>query len=254
MLHTTGIATEQDLAKVIPAKERLEKGPIAIIECFQEIPCNPCSTACKNGAIKQSADINDRPVIDVNKCNGCGICMSKCPGLAIFVVDETYSDKEALVKIPYEFLPLPEEGSNITGLDREGKPACRVKVIKVLNTRYQDRTPIISLAVPKEYSMVVRSIRLDDYFGDTTMVCRCEEVTLGQIREYIRKGYTSLDELKRISRCGMGPCQGRTCRQLLMQEISAATQTPIAELKIPTFRPPVKPIRMDLLLGGEENE
>ena len=110
------------------------------------------------------------------------------------------------MKMPYEFLPLPEEGTYVTGLDREGKPVCRAKVVKVQNTKAQDRTPVVSLAVPKELSMVVRCLSLDDYYSDNTIICRCEEVTLGEIREYIRKGYQTIEEIKRISRCGMGPC------------------------------------------------
>jgi Fe-S-cluster-containing hydrogenase component 2 len=254
MLKSTGIATKEDLEKVIPPKERLARGPVAIIECFERIPCNPCYTSCKRGAIKEFEDINDCPKLDYDICNGCGVCISNCPGLAIFVVDETYSESEALIKLPYEFVPLPKEGDFITGLDRAGKPACRAKVIRVQNSRAQDRTPVVSLAVPREFSMVVRSMSLDDYYSDNTIVCRCEEVTLGEIREYIRKGYTTVDQIKRISRCGMGPCQGRTCTPLIMQEISRATGQSIADLKTPTYRPPTVPIKLGQLTGGENDE
>lgn len=254
MIEKTGVATEQDLALVTPPAERRAKGPVAVIECFQNIPCNPCYTACKRGAIQEFADINDRPIIDIEKCNGCGVCISHCPGLSIVVIDESYSDTEALIKLPYEFVPLPQEGSFVTALDREGKPVCRAKVVKVLNTKAQDRTPVISLAVPKEMSMTVRFFNQEDFYSDNTIVCRCEEITLGEIREYIRKGYQSLDEIKRISRAGMGPCQGRTCRQLIMQELAAATGTKMSELRMSTFRPPTKPIKLGFLLGGDDNE
>ena len=180
MLKSTGIPTQKDLESVVPSKERLAKGPVAIMECFEKIPCNPCYTSCKRGAIKEFEDINDRPQLNVDICNGCGVCISNCPGLAIFVVDETYSETEALVKIPYEFSPLPEEGTYVTGLDREGKPVCRAKVVKVQNSKAQDRTPVVAIVVPKELSMVVRCLSLDDYYSDNTIVCRREEVTLGK--------------------------------------------------------------------------
>ncbi|OGO76991.1 MAG: hypothetical protein A2Y23_03160 [Clostridiales bacterium GWB2_37_7] len=254
MLEKTGVATEQDLAKAIPTKERLAKGPVAIIECFQRIPCNPCYTSCKRGAIKEFEDINDTPEINFEICNGCGVCVSNCPGLAIVVVDESYSNEEALVKIPYEFLPLPVEGSFVTGLDREGKPVCRAKVMKVLNTKAMDRTPLITLAVPKELSMTVRFMKHHDIYSDNTFICRCEELTLGELRELIRKGYNTIDEIRRISRAGMGPCQGRTCRQLIMQELAAATGKKMSEMPISTFRPPVKPIKLGTIAGGERGE
>ena len=210
MLKSTGIPTEKDLESVIPSKERLSKGPVAIMECFEKIPCNPC-TSCKRGAIKEFEDINDRPQLDVDICNGCGVCISNCPGLAIFVVDETYSETEALVKISYEFLPLPEEGTFVTGLDRAGKPVCRAKVVKVQNTKAQDRTPVVSLAVPKEFSMVVRCLSLDDYYSGSYHHLPLRRGYAGRNKGTLGKGYQTVDEIKRISRCGMGPCQGRTC-------------------------------------------
>ncbi len=252
MLIKSGVPTKKDIEEITPSKERMAKGPVAVIECYQKIPCNPCYTACKFGAIKEFKDINDRPTIDYDLCTGCGQCLMKCPGLAIFIIDESYSDKEALVKIPYEFLPLPEEETYVTGLDREGKPVCRAKVIKVQKAK--NKTNVVTLVVPKEKSMDVRFFNIEDYYSDNTIICRCEGVTLGEIRELIRSGYTTLDEIKRISRAGMGPCQGRTCRQLIMQEITKATGQNMEDMTMTTFRPPTKPIKLGSLLGGEEDE
>jgi Fe-S-cluster-containing hydrogenase component 2 len=160
MLEKTGIPTEEQIKEVTPSKERLSRGPVAIIECFQEIPCNPCYTSCSQGAIKELVDINEKPELDFDKCNGCGVCISKCPGLAIFVVDESYSEDKALVKLPYEFLPLPEKGDIVNALDRSGQIVGQAEVIKVVNTKAQDRTPVIWIAVDKELSMKVRNIEM----------------------------------------------------------------------------------------------
>lgn len=162
MLSQTGVPTIEDLNKVFPNDEKLNLGPVAIIECFQNIPCNPCYTACNNSAIKPFKDINDLPNINHTECNGCSLCISKCPGLAIMVLDMTYSDTEALIKIPYEFLPLPTSQSIVKGLDREGNYVCDVRVEKVLNTKFLDRTPIISIAVKKEFAKIIRNIRMED--------------------------------------------------------------------------------------------
>ena len=68
----------------LPTDEQLKKG-VAIIECIQEIPCDPCVAICPVSSISMK-DINDIPKIDYNKCTGCKRCVGICPGLAIFVV------------------------------------------------------------------------------------------------------------------------------------------------------------------------
>lgn len=93
---------------------------------------------------------------------------------------------------------------------------------------------------------------------DNTIVCRCSDLTLSDIRKLIQEGYTSFDEIKRISRAGMGPCQGRTCSQLILREISLMTNQPINDLVPGTYRPSVKAIKLgaiaDHALGGEDFE
>ncbi len=79
---------------------------------------------------------------------------------------------------------------------------------------------------------------------DKTIVCRCSDVTIDEIRDLIKKGYTTFDEIKRVSRVGMGPCQGRTCMQTVLKEISIMTGKPIAEVMPGTYRPPVKAIKL----------
>jgi len=87
--------------------------------------------------------------------------------------------------------------------------------------------------------------------ADRTIVCRCEDISMAEIRDLIKQGHTSIDEIKRISRSGMGPCQGRGCRQIIAAEIAKATGCPIEQVAVPKFRPPIKPIRLGYLLGGE---
>ncbi len=80
-----------------------------------------------------------------------------------------------------------------------------------------------------------------------TIICRCEDITLEEIRACIREGYQTIDEIKRVTRAGMGPCQGRTCRLLIAQELASYYHIPIEEVLMPTFRPPTKPITMGAL-------
>lgn len=160
MLTKSGVPSEDDLDKVFPSLEQLEKGPIAIFECYQNIPCNPCFTACPTGAILPFEDLNDLPKLLETKCTGCGICISKCPGLAISIIDYTYSETETLMKLPYEFLPLPKENEYVIALDRKGDEVCKAKVVKIVNTKKFDKTPVVSIAFHKKYLKQVRHFKL----------------------------------------------------------------------------------------------
>ncbi|MDW7671887.1 MAG: (2Fe-2S)-binding protein [Bacillota bacterium] len=248
MLEKTGVATPEDIESVFPSEERLKKGPVVIVECFREIPCNPCYTACNQNAIKEFVDINDLPNVDHGNCNGCGLCISKCPGLAIRVLDMTWSETEAVVRIPYEFLPLPEAGDVVDGLDREGNAIADARVEKVQNTKAMDKTPVIWLAVKKEFAKEVVFMRPQrpkrDERNDSTIVCRCSDVTLGEIREMVEAGFTTVDEIKRLTRAGMGPCQGKTCGQIILREISTMAGKSMAELSLGTYRPPIKSVKL----------
>ena len=89
---------------------------------------------------------------------------------------------------------------------------------------------------------------------DTTVICRCEDITLDDVRKLISDGHHTLEEIKRVCRCGMGPCQGRTCTPLIAQEISRVTGKPLAEVALPTFRPPTAPITLGALAGGDSHD
>jgi len=79
---------------------------------------------------------------------------------------------------------------------------------------------------------------------ENTMICRCEDITLAEISECIAEGYHTIDDIKRVTRAGMGPCQGRTCRSLIAQELSRHYKIPMEEVVMPTFRPPIKPVKL----------
>ena len=79
------------------------------------------------------------------------------------------------------------------------------------------------------------------------MICRCEDITREEILACIADGYVTLDEIKRVTRAGMGPCQGRTCRHLIATELSRAFGVPMEEVLMTTFRPPVKPMSLGAL-------
>lgn len=89
---------------------------------------------------------------------------------------------------------------------------------------------------------------------ENTIICRCSDVSLADVRRLIAEGYTSLDEIKRITRIGMGPCQGKTCGLLVLREISLATGKSMSELKNHTNRPVAVGVKLGLIAKSSEEE
>lgn len=143
-----------------PSKGRIKKGPVVVIECPQEIPCNPCELSCPFGAIKVGEPITNLPVLKEDKCKACGKCLTICPGMAIFLLNWTYNNKEASLTIPYEFLPFPYEGEKVDCTNRLGEKLCEGRVIKVVSLEKNERTGLVTFAFPKEFYREVRNIRL----------------------------------------------------------------------------------------------
>ena len=80
-----GIMTTEELRAIghYPSEERMRKGPVAVCECLQRIPCNPCESSCPFHAITIGEDISNLPELDADKCVGCGSCITHCSGLAL---------------------------------------------------------------------------------------------------------------------------------------------------------------------------
>lgn len=84
-----------------------------------------------------------------------------------------------------------------------------------------------------------------------TVICRCEEITQEDILEAIRSGETTLDAIKKRTRAGMGFCQGRTCRRLVAQLISAYSNIPLDAASGGSIRIPVGPLSLGLIAETE---
>jgi NAD(P)H-nitrite reductase large subunit len=84
---------------------------------------------------------------------------------------------------------------------------------------------------------------------EDTVVCRCEEVTAGEVRDAVAYGATTLDALKTRTRTGQGPCQGRTCGPILARMIAQQSSQSPADAGLFHARPPVKPVPLAALAG-----
>lgn len=77
---------------------------------------------------------------------------------------------------------------------------------------------------------------------DETLVCRCEEVTAGELRRIAAQGCPGPNQAKAFTRCGMGPCQGRMCGLAVAEIFAKAHGVPVSEIGYFRVRPPLKPI------------
>ena len=157
-LLTQGYVADDEIAR-FPGVTK-QRGIHPVIECTQNIPCNPCQDACRKGCIRIGKDITSLPAVDTDsQCVGCGLCVAACSGQAVFLVDEDYEEGYASVTLPYEFLPLPETGARGTALDRSGAPVCEAEVVEIRTSPAFDHTNLLTMKVPADMAMTARFFR-----------------------------------------------------------------------------------------------
>jgi NADPH-dependent 2,4-dienoyl-CoA reductase/sulfur reductase-like enzyme len=92
-----------------------------------------------------------------------------------------------------------------------------------------------------------------DTIEDDTLLCRCEEITWREVREWLGRGINSATQLKMATRVGMGRCQGRFCganlRDLLARELGEQADLDDSL----TVRPPTKPVSLGALAEMTED-
>lgn len=156
-----GYLTDEEVEKY-PGVKKKKCGIYPVMECTQNIPCNPCQDACLKHCIRIGEKITSLPAVDeTQNCVGCGRCVANCPGQAIFLINDDYSDNAATVTMPYEFLPLPEPGDTGIALGRDGKEVCKAEVVSLRSVKDFDQTHLLTIKVPKEYSMRARFFAME---------------------------------------------------------------------------------------------
>lgn len=79
---------------------------------------------------------------------------------------------------------------------------------------------------------------------DSVIICRCEEITRGEIRQAVHDGMFTMNEVKRYLRAGMGLCQGQTCGRLVRNIIAAELGVSANKIEYPISRAPARPVTM----------
>lgn len=252
--------TTSQILKSKPGKSTREflpnetKGVIPVMHCMQEIPCNPCSALCSQGLIKIAAeDIRKVPefIGTSESCKGCLKCVIGCPGLAITLVDYRRDASQPLVTIPFEFgEDRVKKGEFITVTDTEGFELDDLPVVAVRGNQKTDRTWLVQVKAPKDYAERIAGIQVQSQMvslpvnryvsriENETIVCRCERVTAGEIRDVIHRGIRDINEIKTVTRAGMGACGAKTCDSLIkriFREEGIPNSNIVSQTKRPLF-------------------
>ena len=82
---------------------------------------------------------------------------------------------------------------------------------------------------------------------DDMIICRCEEITRGEIRRAVHDGMFTITEIRRYLRCGMGLCQGQTCAKLVKSIVAGEIGVAPGTLEPATSRAPMRPVEMQIL-------
>lgn len=248
-----------------------ETGVVPVFHCTQEIPCDACTAVCPQGLINiEEADIRKLPEFmgkQLGKdCVGCEKCVTICPGLAITLVDYRKDPEYPTVVIAYEFSTESIHVSDmVTVMDVDGQILGNVEVVGMGAGNGFDCTATIKVKAPREYAKRIAGIQVQEEsvtkpmshcverITDDTIVCRCERVTAGEIRTLVRQGYRDINEIKAVSRAGMGSCGGKTCASLI-RRLFHDEGIPDAALVSQTYRPLMMEAPIRIFAGAGDGE
>lgn len=245
ILKEIGIKTEEDLKKfqkyseIMKAKppppvdidfSHKEEGIFPVFYCNQEIPCNPCTTVCPNEQIETIDDlITQLPYFkDDQECIGCGKCVAVCPGLAVLLKDYRKDKNNPFITFPFELTANKLEKNQKIIVVSNDQELGEFKVYRARILKEFPKTQLITVKLPSEIAKQAVAIKLfestysepteiyqKDFTDDDIIVCRCERVSVGEIRKWIRSGVKDFNELKALTKVGMGACGGKTCTPLI---------------------------------------
>jgi thioredoxin reductase/Pyruvate/2-oxoacid:ferredoxin oxidoreductase delta subunit len=242
-----------------PAGERI----YPVIRCEQEIPCNPCTDVClKSSIVIPEGNLLGRPRY-IGDCVGCQKCVAVCPGLAITMVDRRHdpTGRTAKVTVPWEMPDgLIRSGDTVTTTGAEGELIGEARVIRIMSGKALNRRKLLALEVPSDEADRVAGVRMREpqpppglpgmtpALDSEVIICRCERITKQMILDYVRTtGTRDFNAVKAALRCGMGPCQGKTCTELSWRVFRELGVSP-GEVQPPVHRPFTQEVPMKAFL------
>ncbi|MFC1628543.1 FAD-dependent oxidoreductase [Gemmatimonadota bacterium] len=223
------------------------------------------------------------------QCTGCAQCVTICPGLAVTMVDYRKNPDFPIVTIAHEFAKESvKKGDTVTVLDTVGAVLGTCEVEKVRAgaisapglpgvreaqdgdgnndtkklTKKKSTTFRVMVKAPRAIAKQIAGLQVQDHdvtepmdlyverLTDDTIVCRCERVSAGEIREMIRAGSRDINEIKVATRSGMGACGSKTCNGLI-KRLFAEEGIDIEEITDNVDRPFFVEIPLGVFCGTE---
>lgn len=203
----------------LPDGERMQQKGFVQLDCLYGFACNPCTFACRYGAITKPAT-SSVPRVDYTKCIGCMECVYQCPGLAIF----GYDIRKDTLFLPIEYAVNEQEPVFL--IDNRGaklgegviekvllKPnKTNVARVKALDIHGADLVKVRGFIVKSNYPEPVEFKPVADGAKGSDYICHCDDVSLEEVLALVKdRTFISIDEVKHTTRLGMGACRGKRC-------------------------------------------
>ena len=167
-------------------------------------------------------------MVDIEACTGCASCIAVCPGLSVSLVDYREDPQQPLVTLPYEiWREHVAVGQNVPVTDVDGAILGYYPIEKVSTRKKYPKTFLVKVKVDKAVAKSVAGIWVQEKLiepstiyekklpPDDAIVCRCERIAVGEIKAAIQQGVRDMNQLKALTRAGMGACGSKTCRPMI---------------------------------------
>jgi len=239
-----------------------------LVECPQEIPCDPCASACSTGAISLERELCSRPRVREELCSGCLSCLEACPVSCIYLMEEV--EGSSLLTLALDRLPRPRKGDEVILKDARGRELGRGRVVRSKKSRKDSGLCILTVRAPSDLAAITRTVEVEgrgaEYpepeeagahlsgRAEDFSVCRCEETSRATLKVAIEAGVRHARNLRRLTRMGLGLCQGRSCADLLLKELFEQAGCDPAKAGMPRARVPLRPVTLRELSGRTREE